>query len=78
MESDKKKNYILNYYKNPKQSIFKQELLSIIALSPKMDALKTVLTQLKTNYKGYPKKLVIFTAFLIAAFIIYLVRFIYS
>ena len=42
LEGDKKKNYIFNYYKNPKQSIFKRELLFIIASSPKMDALKTV------------------------------------
>jgi hypothetical protein len=44
LEGDKKKDYIFNYYKNPKQSIFKRELLFIIALSLKMDALKTVLT----------------------------------
>ena len=43
LEGDKKKDYMLDHYKNPKQSIFKQELLSIVALSLKMDALKTVL-----------------------------------
>ena len=43
LESDKKKDYMFDHYKNPKQSIFKRELLSIVALSPKMDALKTVL-----------------------------------
>ena len=43
LKGDKKKGHMLNYYKNPKQSIFKQELLSIIALSLKMDALKIVL-----------------------------------
>jgi hypothetical protein len=43
LESDKKKGYILDHYKNPKQSIFKQKLLFIIALSPKINALKTVL-----------------------------------
>ena len=78
LEGDKKKGYMLDYYKNPKQSIFKWELLFIIALSLKMDALKTVLAQLETNYKGYSKKLVVFIAFLIAAFIIYLVCLIYS
>jgi hypothetical protein len=43
LEGDKKKGYMLNYYKNPKQFIFKQELPSIIASSPKINALKTVL-----------------------------------
>ena len=43
LKGNKKKDYILNYYKNPKQSIFKRELLSIIASSPKINALKTVL-----------------------------------
>jgi len=43
LEGNKNKGYILNYYKNPKQSIFKRELPSIVALSPKIDALKTVL-----------------------------------
>jgi hypothetical protein len=42
LEGNKKKGYILDYYKNPKQFIFKRELLSIIALSPKIDALKIV------------------------------------
>jgi len=42
LEGDKNKGYTLNYYKNPKQSIFKQELPSIVALSPKIDALKIV------------------------------------
>ena len=58
--------------------IFKQELPSIIALSLKINALKTVLALLGTNYKGYPKKLVVFIVFLVTAFIIYLVRLIYS
>ena len=78
LEGNKKKSYTLDYYKNPNQSIFKQELPSIIALSLKIDALKIVLAQLGINYKGYSKKLVIFTAFLVAAFIIYLVRLVYS
>jgi len=78
LEGDKNKGYILNYYKNPKQSIFKQELPSIIALSLKIDALKMVFAYLGTNYKGYSKKLVIFIAFLVAAFIIYLVHLLYS
>ena len=43
LKDNKKKDYILNYYKNPKQSIFKQELLSIVALSLKINALKIVL-----------------------------------
>jgi hypothetical protein len=78
LEGNKKKGYIFNYYKNPRQSIFKQELPSIIALSLKIDALKIVLTLLGTNCKGRPKKLVVFTAFPVAAFIIYLVCLIYS
>ena len=78
LKGNKKKSYILDYYKNPKQFIFKRELPSIIALSLKMDALKTVLTQLRTNYKSYSKKLVIFIAFLIATFIIHLIHLIYS
>ena len=78
LEGNKKKGYIFDHYKNPRQSIFKQELPSIIALSLKINALKIVLTLLGTNYKGYPKKLVVFTVFLVAAFIIYLVRLIYS
>jgi hypothetical protein len=78
LESDKKKGYIFDYYKNPRQSIFKQELLSIMALSLKIDTLKIVLTLLGTNYKGCSKKLVVFIVFLVAAFIIYLVRLIYS
>jgi hypothetical protein len=79
LEGDnKKKGYILDYYKNPKQSIFKQELLFIITLSPKIDALKIVFIWLGTNYKSHPKKLVVFIAFPVAAFIIYLVRLIYS
>ena len=78
LEGNKKKGYIFNYYKNPRQSIFKQELPSIIALSLKINALKTVLTLLGTNYKGCPKKLVVFIVFLVAAFIIYLVRLVYS
>ena len=44
LEGNKKKGYTFNHYKNPKQSIFKQELPSIIALSLKIDALKTVFT----------------------------------
>ena len=44
LEGNKKKGYIFDYYKNPKKSIFKQELPSIIALSPKIDTLKTVFT----------------------------------
>ena len=43
LEGNKKKGYTLDYYKNPKQSIFKRELQSIVALSPKIDALKIVL-----------------------------------
>ena len=43
LEGDKKKGYMLDYYRNPKQSIFKRELLSIVALSLKINALKTVL-----------------------------------
>ena len=78
LEGNKKKGYIFNYYKNPRQSIFKQELPSIIALSPKINTLKIVLALLGTNYKGRPKKLVVFIAFLVTAFIIYLVRLIYS
>jgi len=78
LEGDKNKGYTLNHYKNPKQSIFKQELPSIIALSPKINALKIVLTYLETNCKGYPKKLVIFIAFPVAAFIIYLIHLVYS
>jgi hypothetical protein len=78
LEGNKKKGYIFNYYKNPRQSIFKQELLSIIALSLKIDALKIVFTLLGTNYKGRFKKLVVFIVFPVAAFIIYLVRLIYS
>ena len=49
-----------------------------MALSLKIDALKIVFTLLGTNYKGHPKKLVVFTAFPVAAFIIYLVHLIYS
>jgi len=78
LEGDKNKGYILNHYKNPKQSIFKRELPFIIALSLKIDALKIVLAYLGTNCKGYSKKLVVFIAFLVAAFIIYLVYLIYS
>jgi len=78
LEGDKNKGYTLDYYKNPKQSIFKRELPSIVALSLKIDALKIVLAYLGTNYKGYPKKLVVFIVFLIAAFIIYLVYLVYS
>ena len=77
LEGDKKKGYMLDYYRNPKQSIFKRELLSIVALSLKINALKTVLAQLGTNCKGYLKKLVVFTAFLVAAFIVYLVCLVY-
>jgi putative Mn2+ efflux pump MntP len=78
LEGNKKKGYIFDHYKNPGQSIFKYKLLSIIALSLKIDALKIVLTLLGTNYKGRPKKLVVFIAFPVATFIIYLVRLIYS
>jgi FlaA1/EpsC-like NDP-sugar epimerase len=78
LEGNKKKGYIFDHYKNPRQFIFKQELLSIMALSLKIDTLKIVLTLLGTNYKGRPKKLVVFIVFLVAAFIIYLVRLIYS
>jgi len=78
LEGDKNKGYTLNHYKNPRQSIFKRELPSIMALSLKIDTLKTVLAYLGTNCKGYPKKLVIFIAFLVAAFIIYLVCLVYS
>ena len=78
LEGDKKKGYTFDHYKNPGQSIFKQELPSIVASSPKIDALKTVLALLGTNCKGRPEKLVVFTAFPVAAFIIYLVRLVYS
>ena len=78
LEGNKKKGYIFDYYKNPRQSIFKQELPSIIALSLKINTLKIVLTLLGTNYKGYLKKLVVFIVSLVAAFIIYLVHLIYS
>ena len=78
LEGNKKKGYIFDHYKNPRQSIFKQELPSIIALSLKINTLKTVLALLGTNCKGRPKKLVVFTAFPVAAFIIYLVRLVYS
>ena len=42
LEGNKKKDYIFNHYKNPKQSIFKRELLFIMALSLKINALKIV------------------------------------
>jgi len=77
LERDKNKGYMLDYYKNPKQSIFKRELPFIVALNLKIDALKIVFAYLGTNYKGYFKKLVVFIVFPVAAFIIYLVRLVY-